>query len=512
MASIFRRGQKLWVKLKVGGEWVNRPTPYAVGQEDLARRYAKRKQQRIEERQASGRDEPLTVKRYARTWLDRRRERHDATRKRFEATGKGTVEHRDWQGDESRMRAHVLGSPLGSMKLADVRAKHLADFVHRLRTTSDLSPHTVANVYGLLVSMFRSAAVAGLVETSPCILTRTELGSDDGDTDGAGRYTREQLVLMLSSPKLPEHARVFAGLGGMAGLRLGAIAGLRWSDLDESAAPLWRLTSARTYDDRPTKTGKPSIIPVHLVLAGMLEEWREGWEQLFGRPPTGDDPIVPRAPGKRIDKPGAPHTKKTGGDLMDLILVTLGIAAAPMKSHALRSTFISIALEDGARDDLIERITHTTGKKRRAFDRYDRADYWPQLCAEVTKIRIRISPESRDGRPPLGTRLGTRGHKPRGSMGVWSGGAGSRSQQAGHEDPPTAGSDSDGSIDGEHSRTERVPSLGTRAEEPSGAGDLTQELAFELAHAVLGGDQERARALAEELLGPAPDLALHVVG
>ena len=28
-------------------------------------------------------------------------------------------------------------------------------------------------------------------------------------------------------------------------------------------------------------------------------------------------------------------------------------------------------------------ITHTPGKSRRAFDRYDRADYWPQICAEV---------------------------------------------------------------------------------------------------------------------------------
>jgi hypothetical protein len=35
-----------------------------------------------------------------------------------------------------------------------------------------------------------------------------------------------------------------------------------------------------------------------------------------------------------------------------------------------------MALEDGADDRLIERVTHTPGKKRRAFDRYDRADCW----------------------------------------------------------------------------------------------------------------------------------------
>ena len=101
-----------------------------------------------------------------------------------------------------------------------------------------------------------------------------------------------------------------------------------------------------------------------------------------------DDPIGLRAPGKWREAAGAPHTEKTGGDLMDSILATLEIPAAPMKVHALRSTFISMALEDGADDRLVEKITHTAGKTRRAFDRYDRADYWPQLCAEVGKIEI----------------------------------------------------------------------------------------------------------------------------
>jgi hypothetical protein len=82
---------------------------------------------------------------------------------------------------------------------------------------------------------------------------------------------------------------------------------------------------------------------------------------------------------------------------MDTSLPTLEIPPAPMKAHALRSTFISMALDDGADDRLIERVTHTPGKGRRAFDRYDRADYWPQLCAEVAKLRI--TPRSRAHRP-----------------------------------------------------------------------------------------------------------------
>lgn len=46
-----------------------------------------------------------------------------------------------------------------------------------------------------------------------------------------------------------------------------------------------------------------------------------------------------RAHGKWRDAPGSPHTKKTGGDLMNGILSTLAIPPAPMKVHTLRSTF-----------------------------------------------------------------------------------------------------------------------------------------------------------------------------
>jgi hypothetical protein len=63
-----------------------------------------------------------------------------------------------------------------------------------------------------------------------------------------------------------------------------------------------------------------------------------------------------------------------------------------MRVHALRSTFISMALDDGADDRLIERITNTPGESRRACDRYDRADYWPELCAEVGKLSITPKP------------------------------------------------------------------------------------------------------------------------
>jgi integrase len=386
VGSIFQRAGRWYVSYKgEDGKW--RQASAQTSDESEARKVLEAVEAEIEARARTGDIGPITVRGYARKWLALRREMYEVTRKRYEATGAGKVQHRDWRTDESRMERHVLPY-LGSMNLADVRPRHLTEWVHKLRTSVGLSHHTIANVYGLLVSMFKAAAKAGLVEHSPCILDSSDFGDTESDGPGAGRYSRDQLEQMIGSDQLPEHARVFVALGGLAGLRLGAIAGLRWGDLDTTTAPLWKLTSSRTYDGRPTKTGKASHVPVHPVLAAMLTSWRQGWGETFGRPPTASDPIVPRAPGKWRDAPGTVHTKKTGGDLMDLALTTLGIPAAPMKSHALRSTFVSIALEDGADDRLIERITHTPGKGRRAFDRYDRADYWPKLCAEVLKIRL----------------------------------------------------------------------------------------------------------------------------
>lgn len=106
--------------------------------------------------------------------------------------------------------------------------------------------------------------------------------------------SRERILAAISDL---EHARVFAALGGLAGLWLGAIAGLRWGDLDDAASPLARLISLPTHDGRPTKTCKASRIPVRSVLAAMLTSWRHGWGQVFCRAPTAADPIVPARRG-----------------------------------------------------------------------------------------------------------------------------------------------------------------------------------------------------------------------
>jgi hypothetical protein len=100
------------------------------------------------------------VRAYAATWIVKRRERD-----------------LDWKGDEGRLRHHVLPA-LGELPIADVRARHLVDLFHKLRTDKErqLALKTVYNVCACCSAMLRDARLAELIEQSPCILDERQLG------------------------------------------------------------------------------------------------------------------------------------------------------------------------------------------------------------------------------------------------------------------------------------------------------------------------------------------------
>src|SRR5262249_18176673 len=127
MAAIFVRRRKLWFKLKENGKWRNKPTPYYVGDEEKARRYADRAQENVDAR--GGAVRPDTVSKYADRWITCRRER-----------GRDCAD-----GEEARLKKHAL--PLiGSLRLDEVRPHHVRDMVRELRKGT-LAPRTVRNVY-----------------------------------------------------------------------------------------------------------------------------------------------------------------------------------------------------------------------------------------------------------------------------------------------------------------------------------------------------------------------------
>lgn len=385
---IYARGDRLWCRLKglhEPGKWGSKRTPFVVGEEDKAERYVKVAQGQIDARGETGAD---TVKAYATgLWIEQRRE----------------AGH-EWTKDLGRLTNHVL-PVIGALRLADVRTRHIAELVRRLRFQSEprLAPRTVRNIYTVVAALFRDAAVAGLIDASPCILTVAQLGSvvdRDPEWRAGALFAREEVETLISDPRIPLDRRVVYGLGLLAGLRPGEGAALRWRHYDEASAPLGRLLVATSYStDRSalkrTKTESTKWIPVHPALAALLAVWRrEGWAAMMGRAPTPDDLIVPLPPEtaeRRTRRTGDPFRgwDYTGRRWREVDLPMLGWRHRSV--YDTRATFITLAVEDGAnRDILRERVTHTKAR-RTAFDGYDRGLHWEETCREVAKLRIRLA-------------------------------------------------------------------------------------------------------------------------
>ena len=316
--GVYARGSKLWIRFRdVGGKWRDASTGYAVGQEALAQATHDEVVARVAASERTVKHAPargLTVRAFAADWIVKRRERD-----------------LDWKGDQGRLKHHVLPE-LGELPIADVRARHLVDLFHKLRTDKDrpLAPKTIYNVYACCSAMFRDARLAELIEQSPCILDERQLGPRI-DSDPEWRkdvvFSRTEAETLISDHRIPLDRQMVYGLELLAGVRTGEASALRWRHYDPVVRPLGKLLVARSYNSRTgreknTKTEAVKHVPVHPTLAAMLAEWKlGGWPELMGRAPGPDDLIVPlprtrpigavRAPASRTAQPATRGS--TGG-------------------------------------------------------------------------------------------------------------------------------------------------------------------------------------------------------
>ncbi len=382
MSSIYAKDGRLYfkVKLRLDGKWRWKAlkTDFRPGQETEARIALSR----VEEKLAAGMlvagdMRPATVVQFFVKWIADREEQV------------GT-----WANDESVMRLHVLPT-LGTMRLPEVRPRHLVQLIKELRRKKvsrkfkdgrvrKLSVKSIHNIYGTLAAFFRDAKLEDLIEQSPCILTKHQLG-EKADSDPEWRataiYARAELERLISDEAVPMDRRVLYGLEGLGALRHGEAAGLRFRNLT-TAEPLGMIIVARSYDKGRTKTGVTRYMPIHPTLAAMLAEWKlHGWAEMMGRKPTEDDLVVPLEPGSR--RPGAMRKKENSWRRITTDLAALGMRHR--RGHDLRRTMISLARTDGARTDILRRGTHKPPKE--VIEGYTTFE-WDVLCREVAKLKI----------------------------------------------------------------------------------------------------------------------------
>jgi integrase len=400
--GVYARGKKLWIRFRdADGKWRDSSTGFDVGQEELAQIMHDETVARIAAATRTVKHAPargLTVRAFVAEWLPKRRERG-----------------LDWKSDEGRLTRHVLPY-IGDLPLAEVRARHLVDMFHRLRTDLDLNlaPRTIYNIYSIVSALFRDAKLSDLIEQSPCVLDERQLGplvDKDPEWRNAAVFTHEEVETIISDARIPADRQMAYALELLAGVRPGEAAALRWRHYDPTVTLLGKLLVAKSYNTRrnvekTTKTDAVKHVPVHPTLAAMLAEWkRGGWAEMMGRAPTADDLVVPLPPEaaerRRSRAGGEPYRPNdySGTQWRYKDLPALGWRHR--RHYDMRATFITLCVADDADPNVLEtRVTHTR-KARNAFDGYNRGLHWERTCAEISKLRIARGARSSAAEQPI---------------------------------------------------------------------------------------------------------------
>jgi integrase len=388
--GVFTRGRKLWIRFAdVDGTWRSASTGYLVGDEARAREVLSE----VETRVAAQRGAALAtedaggqaLRAYARDWLSKR-------------------EAETTCDDRGRIENHIIPA-LGHLRLAEIRPKHVRDFVaalgkkrrlgnvrkdgSRVETDELLAPRTVRHIYATLRVMLNDAVADELIASSPCALKTGDL-PQKRDKDPTWRrtavFTRDEVETIISAPAdaIPEDRRTLYRIMFLGAMRFGEVAALTWRDYDAECSPLGKIVVEKSYSTKTrrvksTKTDNPREMPVHPVLAHALAEWKlGGFQRLTGRAPRPEDLIVP-------SRRGAPRNVNHMLRRFHEDLERVGLRSR--RQHDARRTFISIARADGARPDVLRWATN--GPTGDITDQYTTLP-WDTLCAEVAKARIAL--------------------------------------------------------------------------------------------------------------------------
>jgi len=313
---------------------------------------------------------PLTVRAWARSWIEGRRL-------------KGIVTAGDY---EARLKKYIL-PVIGDLRIEEVTPEHIASVVASAATRK-IAPRTVRHIYFTMHAMFRKA-VPRLLAVNPCAIDSDDLPAKidkNPEWRATAVFCKDEVVTILTAPKIPEDRRTCYALLFLAGLRFGEAAALRWRHYDATLRPLGRLVVAHSYNtkrkhEKSVKTDNPRWVPVHPALAERLADWRAGgWTELIGRAPGPDDLIMPSRLGR--NRSNNHMLRRFHKDLAR-------VGLRPRRQHDARRTFISLALADGARKDVLRWVTH--GPEGDIVDLYTTLP-WHALCEEVARLKIDLNP------------------------------------------------------------------------------------------------------------------------
>jgi integrase len=218
---------------------------------------------------------PITIEQAAEAWLQGARE--------------GTIRNRS--GDrykpsvlrsyEAALRIRILPE-LGAFRLSDLQRPDVQDFVDRM-VAGDLDPSTVRNTVTALRAICRRALARGEIALNPT--SGVELPAVRGRRDRIASPAEAARLVEA----LPVGDQALWATALYAGLRLGEIQSLQWTNVDLAAGILSVETSwdPREGEISPKSHAGRRKVPIAAVLRGHLLEHRmesdRGEGLVFGR-------------------------------------------------------------------------------------------------------------------------------------------------------------------------------------------------------------------------------------
>jgi integrase len=316
----------------------------------------------------------VTLTEYADVWADEKRE----------------IGRRGWEQAKAVVVNHVLPH-LGDRQVRDIGVPEVRAVVKQWLAwmeRGDRSAHSVHNIHTQFSSLMELAVADEIVWANPCKNQHVRKMLPPRNPQTGPCYTDEEVWVWTTDERVPWDRRMLNAAQAFAGMRRGEAAGRRWRDWDREAPDLSCMHVHSQYQDVVLKAGrgqdrKPRKAPVHPAYERMLRDWwGVGYEQTYCRPPTLDDFIVPDRRNMEA------RTRSQLSHAHERDARRLGVECKG--TNAFKRHFETYATLGGAREDMLERITHN--RRGTIVNVYiDQDKLWPRLCEAVRCLKVDLS-------------------------------------------------------------------------------------------------------------------------
>jgi hypothetical protein len=318
---------------------------------------------------------------------------HDAIRLDAHTDRWGDIQRergrRAWAHSKALVVNHALPY-LGHKRVTDISVRDLREWLLEVNRKVN-APKTAHDIHRALSACLALAVADEIILVNPAKNphVRDLLPPLDPNVGGEA-YDLDEVWALLTDPRVPIDRQMLNAGQAFTGMRVGESGGRRLGNLDWSTPVLPSLLIGTQYQDQPLKTArgadrKPRLAPVHPAYARRLTDWIEGggYESIYGRKMPEDGFLVP----DRRD----PSRARTRNQLLPnhrTDCKRLGIEHKG--TNGFKRFFETYAHKGGAREDILERITHNRkGTIVRVY--IDERHLWDELCEAVLCLKLDLS-------------------------------------------------------------------------------------------------------------------------